>query len=360
MNTKFIFIICLIIIPLIMLYYCNKNINENFKNNIKDCNYNKNFRNLKYFHRENENIPGEENYNLVATNPIHAHNENFENRIRGKNYYNNNWRNNRYAKYENTRCKKNKRHLVATNPIHEVTEHFSLGDKIKSLFNAEDNINQNLPPFKPTSTKNNNMNLLSNKNISHQNNVKELEKQFKQLSTHNSLKQIPAKGIKTQPIINSKVQTLGTLKPEKKKYQADMMKNFSCKFFNAADSCPSGYSSIGANIGIEGGSGITLKCNGVTNAIQAEAVATITNGQVKNIIMLNEGHGYPLDYKPRVTIKSKDSGHGCKAQAHVDDKGRIKAIEVIETGQNYKGTPEVHIEYPKTSKNCQLCCKMGK
>ena len=76
--------------------------------------------------------------------------------------------------------------------------------------------------------------------------------------------------------------------------------------------------------------------------------------------MLNEGHGYPLDNKPTVTIKSKDSGHVCKAHAHVDDKGRIKAIEVIETGKNYTETPEVHIEYPNTSKNCQLCCKMGK
>ena len=107
-NKKSILIAAFIIVSLIMLYLCNKNVNENF-----------------------------------------------ENRLRGENYYNSNWRNNRYARYVNTGCKKNKRKLVATNPIHDMTEHFSIGDKIKGLFNTPDSIkstDQNLPPFVPTKT----------------------------------------------------------------------------------------------------------------------------------------------------------------------------------------------------------------
>ena len=139
-----------------------------------------------------------------------------------------------------------------------------------------------------------------------------------------------------------------------------MMKNFSCKFFNSNDSCPAGYTSAGASIGIEGGSGISLNCNGVTNSKQAKAIASISNGQVDRIIILDEGHGYHVDSKPRVTIKSKDNGIGCKARAHLDNMGRIKAIEIIDKGKNYTETPEVDIEFPNSSKGCHLCCKVGK
>jgi hypothetical protein len=127
-----------------------------------------------------------------------------------------------------------------------------------------------------------------------------------------------------------------------------------CQFFN--DKCPEGYNSFG-NFSIEGvGSNLSLSCGNVRDTKPAKAVAEIKNNAIYEIHILEQGHGYLPNQPPRITIEG-GKGNGASAEAVVDDNGYLKIIKVVNPGYNYTETPNIVIEAQSNDSNCHFCCK---
>jgi hypothetical protein len=127
-----------------------------------------------------------------------------------------------------------------------------------------------------------------------------------------------------------------------------------CQFFN--DKCPEGYNSFG-NFSIEGvGSNLSLSCGNVRDTKPAKAVAEIKNNAIYEIHILEQGHGYIPSQPPRITIEG-GKGNGASAEAVVDDNGYLKLIKVVNPGYNYSETPNIVIEAQSNDSNCHFCCK---
>jgi hypothetical protein len=127
-----------------------------------------------------------------------------------------------------------------------------------------------------------------------------------------------------------------------------------CQFFNTK--CPEGYNSFG-NFSIEGiGSNLSLSCGNVRDTKPAKAVAQIKNNAIYEIHILEQGHGYIPSEPPRITIEG-GKGNGGSAEAVVDDNGYLKLIKVVNPGYNYTETPNVIIEAQSNDSNCHFCCK---
>jgi hypothetical protein len=127
-----------------------------------------------------------------------------------------------------------------------------------------------------------------------------------------------------------------------------------CQFFNSK--CPDGYNSFG-NFSIEGiGSNLSLSCGNVRDTKPAKAVAQIKNNAIYEIHIVEQGHGYMPSQPPRITIEG-GKGNGGSAEAVVDDNGYLKLIKVINPGYNYTETPNVVIEAQSNDSNCHFCCK---
>jgi hypothetical protein len=128
-----------------------------------------------------------------------------------------------------------------------------------------------------------------------------------------------------------------------------------CQFYN--DKCPEGYNSFG-NFSIEGvGSNLSLSCGNVRDTKPAKAVAEIKNNAIYEIHILEQGHGYIPSQPPRITIEG-GKGNGASAEAVVDDNGYLKLIKVVNPGYNYSETPNIVIEAQSNDSNCHFCCKM--
>ena len=161
----------------------------------------------------------------------------------------------------------------------------------------------------------------------------------------NEIKQQNGKGL------NAKIQTEISQNIEKPEYQEKMQKmNF--KFFSSAD-CGGHkeYQPTGAQFTFQGEG--NFMCNPDEITFQpARAIASIENGKIKSIHLLNKGKGYPQ--APQIKIIG---GGNAKAKAIIDGEGRIQMIDVINSGKSVQNTPQIQIQKPNLSRSCHLCVK---
>lgn len=135
-----------------------------------------------------------------------------------------------------------------------------------------------------------------------------------------------------------------------------LIPNMSCKFFNT-DSCPANYPvNTGASIGIDSASNAAIKCNGKNNSRQAKAVATIKNGAVQSVEIIDSGSGYKK--KPSIRVVG-GNGAGCICKALSNGKEGILRILVKDGGHGYESTPNVIISSPDSGNSCLMCCNFG-
>ena len=127
--------------------------------------------------------------------------------------------------------------------------------------------------------------------------------------------------------------------------------NLQCRVLSE---CTGGFKPTGAEF--EG-----IKCQNDTTSRQAKAVASIKNGFIDNIHLVDSGLGYKDD--PKIMIMGGNGSDAvCAAILDVDnsDKSKrtgIKKIEIKNSGRNYNSTPQVLIENPSSNHTCKLCCK---
>lgn len=193
------------------------------------------------------------------------------------------------------------------------------------------------------------------------------------LMTTNPIKDIPGTVAPTKQLIQHNKQPIkeissttkdnkldndidvSKIKPEKKPARPSFDK-MKCQFFNGK--CPTGYNSMG-DFSVEGvGSGMILNCGNAENSDvkMAKAVAKIKDNSINEIIVIDEGIGFDTENPPKITIEG-GKGNGATAEAIIDDEGKLKIIKVIKPGYNYSETPQVIIENPNKNQSCHLCCR---
>lgn len=104
-----------------------------------------------------------------------------------------------------------------------------------------------------------------------------------------------------------------------------------------------------------------IKCQNDNTSKQAKAVASIKNGYIDNIHLVDHGLGYKDDAKIMI-VGGNGSDALCSAILDIDnpDKSKrtsIKKIEIKNSGRNYNSTPKVVIENPSSNHKCNLCSK---
>jgi len=157
---------------------------------------------------------------------------------------------------------------------------------------------------------------------------------------------------KSQKIVTSQIN-----RPKIKKKKIQKPKKFgkACKFITSFEkknfSCPKDFPVFtGATFGIKGSE---VSCNGDRTKISpAKALGIIKNGSLKSVKILEGGENY--DVAPKIKIKG--DGIGAEAYALVE-KGVVNKIIVTNPGKDYSSTPKIKIENPKSSVNCNLCCR---
>jgi hypothetical protein len=192
-------------------------------------------------------------------------------------------------------------------------------------------------------------------------NVKDISTNNEDIKLDNDIKLIKKdKDNKTQPKIVKKdisnEDAPSKKLPPKLDSSSNNMSNLfgKCQFFNTK--CPDGYNSFG-NFSIEGvGSNLSLSCGNIRDTKPAKAVAEIKNNAIYEIHILEQGHGYIPSQPPRITIEG-GKGNGASAEAVVDDNGYLKLIKVVNPGYNYSETPNIVIEAHSNDSNCHFCCK---
>ena len=106
-----------------------------------------------------------------------------------------------------------------------------------------------------------------------------------------------------------------------------------------------------------------MKCQNDKSTKTAKAIASIKNGYIENIYLIDGGFGYTKP--PKVKI---EGGNGSDAFAiaildmnNKDKKkqGTVIKIEIKNVGRNYNSTPNIIIESPETNHKCKLCCKIN-
>lgn len=123
-----------------------------------------------------------------------------------------------------------------------------------------------------------------------------------------------------------------------------------CKFIGAGRECPVGYEPTGAHFGIKGAK---LECGESTVEREAKAVATIKNGEITKVTVIDGGLGYPS--APLVEFVGGD-GQGAQGSAFIDDAGTVQVVEIVTGGTGYRSTPEVVLR-SEGSERCTLCCR---
>ncbi len=110
--------------------------------------------------------------------------------------------------------------------------------------------------------------------------------------------------------------------------------------------CSDGYYNTGAEFN-------GVKCQNDSDSRVAKAVASIKNGYIDNIYLVDKGLGYKET--PKIKILG---GNGMDAHATcMIHKNSVNKIELQNRGRNYNSTPKIIIEAPKTNHTCKLCCK---
>lgn len=139
----------------------------------------------------------------------------------------------------------------------------------------------------------------------------------------------------------------------KKTYKSSVL-GTQCKFissFGILAKCPKDYpNETGAHLSSNNGQ---MLCNGKNPKInRAKGVASIKDGKVNNINIINQGERYTKS--PKVHIKG--DGKDALAVAKITN-GKVVSIELISGGSGYTSTPQIIIDKPSVKLYCNLCCK---
>tara|TARA_Y100000590_G_C15688681_1_gene1002602 strand:+ start:889 stop:1584 length:696 start_codon:yes stop_codon:yes gene_type:complete len=106
-----------------------------------------------------------------------------------------------------------------------------------------------------------------------------------------------------------------------------------------------------------------VQCQNDSTTKVAKAIASIKNGYIEDILIIDPGFGYKES--PKINVLG---GNGTDAYAiallDIDNKDKtkrsgIKKIEIKNAGRNYNSTPTISIEAPRTNHKCKLCCKIN-
>ncbi len=135
-----------------------------------------------------------------------------------------------------------------------------------------------------------------------------------------------------------------------------------CNFYS--NQCPSGYSMMGS-FGVNGlQSGMTLMCgdNSVGSTNYGKYVATIRNGSVEKVSILEDALNLDPKKKYIVRVTAKDSGVGAIIEPIIDDRGKLTVLEIKSGGKGYMETPIVELieeglESQTINGKCVFCCK---
>jgi len=149
-----------------------------------------------------------------------------------------------------------------------------------------------------------------------------------------------------KPVINKKSNKRTRINNVPKKnnslFSTSDVNTLQCKMTNE---CEDGYYFTGAQF-----SGNLVSCQN-NNFNSARAVASIKNGNIKNIHVIDGGENY--SEAPIISILG---GNGLDAVGICILKdGKVDEIKLTNTGYNYTSTPKIVIEKPHST--CKLCCK---
>ena len=97
-----------------------------------------------------------------------------------------------------------------------------------------------------------------------------------------------------------------------------------------------------------------IRCQNDNTVRQAIAVASIKNGGLSEIHLIDGGLGYKNE--PKIIIVG-GNGRDAHCIPRLNNNGSIVNIEIKRNGVNYDSTPKVIIEEPHTEHKCKLCCK---
>jgi len=356
-NNIFLSIIIIIFVLIIILYFSKLSImnNEGFNN----------WKNKRFFKRRymDNNQDG-----YVATAPVHS-TEGF-----------NNWKNKRF--FKRRYMDNNQDGYVATAPVHyskgvdnNIKEDF-LGSTW--FFNNKDTKNEdkesNEGKEEPLQIKDNHIKLkklkafpdfskpddsiyipkntnhlpeLNNKVLMNANGINNnfdknniINKQFKNYSNINT---VPTP-IKNIPLLNTIPQASGPYNLEKKNINPILKEN--CfKFIGENENIDvDNYLFTGAEMGVDNNSSFGINCNGNSQNETAQAIASVNDGKIIEIHIINNGKGYLKN--PKITITSAE-GYGCKAESLINDNGNLEIISIKNEGEGYINTPKITIESPK-------------
>ena len=109
--------------------------------------------------------------------------------------------------------------------------------------------------------------------------------------------------------------------------------------------CDKGYYFTGAQF-----TGSNMSCH--SNIHPAKAIASIQNGMINKIHVVDNGKGYTET--PKISILG-GNGRGAFATCVLGKNGKVESIDLKNKGYNFTSTPSIVIEKPNV--NCKLCCK---
>lgn len=113
---------------------------------------------------------------------------------------------------------------------------------------------------------------------------------------------------------------------------------------------------VGADRMICSGLAEGATCNSGSGGFGGSAAAEISDGQVTQVLVIDNGHDYTI--APKIEFQNQGgSGGGAKALAYVSN-GHLVMIKLTNGGNGYTNPPSVNIIPAKGGcKYCHMCCK---
>ena len=178
-----------------------------------------------------------------------------------------------------------------------------------------------------------------------------LELQNNKILASNYQNPVKVNNTEYRPIVNDKHLRRGKMTPnileesssrDKEISSTSDVNTLQCKMTNQ---CDTDYYFTGAQF-----SGNLVSCQN-NNFNSARAVASIKNGNIKNIHVIDGGQNY--SEIPKISILG-GNGLGAVGICILKD-GKVDKIKLTNIGYNYTSTPKIVIEKPHST--CKLCCK---
>ena len=157
--------------------------------------------------------------------------------------------------------------------------------------------------------------------------------------------------VKTIQPIPQKSQPIGVLPLDK---PLDINKpNYplQCRFLNTSQCHPDFPNFVGASVKTNG----QMQCNSPENEKTATATASISNGSINKIHILDGGSGYNQNNPPNANIVG-GGGRNATLKCIVKN-GKITDIIIVKNGEGFHETPDIKIDSPTLSQECYMCCK---